>query len=119
MPWTSGDTGGSLGKTRRRKPTWGGTEAYSLRSKSECIRFVHSRGSLRLVFSSAARDRIGDFGRIIYPGQLVQPRAVLGQVSLHITDHIASALPCVVARTLVVHIAEGPLNRVRTGTIRR
>jgi len=57
--------------------------------KSECIRFVHSRGSLRLVFSSEARDRIGDFGRLIYPGQLVQPRAVLVQVPLNLTDHIA------------------------------
>ena len=41
------------------------------------------------MFSSEARDRVGDFGRIIYPGQLIQPWAVLVQVPLNITDHIA------------------------------
>jgi hypothetical protein len=46
-------------------------------AKSECIRFVHSRGSLRLLFRGESLDGGRDFGRIIHPGQLVQPRAVL------------------------------------------
>ena len=40
-------------------------------SKSECVRFVHSRGSLRLLFHRESLDCGGDLGRIVQPGQLV------------------------------------------------
>ena len=34
-------------------------------------------------------------------------------------DHIAQALPFVVPRAFIMHIAKGPLNGIGTGTIRR
>ena len=65
------------------------------------------------------RDCGRDLGRLIHAGQLVQPWAVVAQGPLDIMDHVTSALPFMVARTFVVHIPKSPLNRVRSGTIRR
>ena len=40
-------------------------------TKSECVRFVHSRSSFRLLFHRASLDRGGDLGRIVQLGSRV------------------------------------------------
>ena len=109
---------GEVPYTNRYRSASSGDSSHGC-SKSECIRFVHSRGYLLLVCSSEVRDCGRDLGRLIHAGQLVQPWAVVAQGPLDIMDHVTSALPFMVARTFVVHIPKSPLNRVRSGTIRR
>jgi hypothetical protein len=63
-----------------------------------------------LVLNNESLDCGRDCRRLIPPGQLVQPGAVVTQVLLHIADYVAPALPFMVARTFVVHIPKGPLD---------
>jgi hypothetical protein len=61
----------------------------AIRSKSECIRFVHSCCWLVLFFSSDALDNGCDLRLIIEMGQRVQPWSIFFQVPYNIIDHIA------------------------------
>ena len=57
-------------------------------SKSECIRFVHSRGYPVLFFKSNACDSGCDLRGIIEVRQLIQPRSVCMEVPHHIANQI-------------------------------
>jgi hypothetical protein len=46
-------------------------------SKSECMRFVHSRGDLDSLCRSDSLDRCGDLGCIVELGPFGEPRSVL------------------------------------------
>src|SRR5882724_6348546 len=94
-------------------------EAKTDLTKSECMRFVHSRGDLSSIRSRDSLDGGGDFGCIIEVGQFVEPRSILAEVPLNIADQISQALPFMVARALIVHVAKDSLNGIRLGTICR
>jgi hypothetical protein len=73
--------------------------------KSECTRFVHLRGYFLWGYSREALNRWRARGRLIHPGQLIQPRAVLTAVPRDSADHIPSARSLGAARALVMHLA--------------
>ena len=85
--------------------------------KSGHERFVHSRGDLGLFLGGYALDRRCDLGSIIELGEFVLPETIFLQILLDVLHQVAEAFPFVVPCTLVVHIAERPLNRISTWTI--
>src|SRR5882724_3483472 len=89
------------------------------RFKSECMRFVHSRGNLDSLRRRDSLDRSGDLGCIVKLEQFVEPRSVLAKVPLDIADHITQALPFMLSRALIVHVATGSFNGICPGTISR
>jgi hypothetical protein len=90
-----------------------------LSAKSGHMRFVHSRCKLGLFLGGYALDSRCDFRGIIEPGEFVLPWSIFLHVLLDILHHIAKTFPFMVPYTLVVHVAERPLNRVGTRTSSR
>jgi hypothetical protein len=88
-------------------------------AKSAPMRFVHSRGKLGLFLGGDALDRCCDLRCIIGLGEFLLPWSIFLHVLLDVLPQITEAFPSVVPCTLVVYIAEYPLNRVGTRTIRR
>src|SRR5437867_12291319 len=83
------------------------------------MRFVHSRCKLGLFLDGYALDSRCDLRCIIEPGEFVLPWSIFLYVLLDVLHHIAETFPFMVPCTLVVHIAEHPLNRVGPRTVRR
>jgi hypothetical protein len=87
-------------------------------AKSSHMRLVQSRsfgkfGSLEL------SDGCRDLARVVDLREFVLPRTVVLKMSLDVLDQISHPLATVIARTCVVHVAEGTLDRVGSGTIGR
>jgi hypothetical protein len=88
-------------------------------AKSGHMRFVHSRCQLGLCHGGYALDSRCDFRGIIELGEFVLPWAICLHVLLDVLHQIAEPFPFMVPCALVVHIAERPLNRIGTRTVRR
>ena len=83
------------------------------------MRFVHSRCKLGLFLGGYALDSRRDPRGIIELGECVPPGTICLHVLLDVLYQIAETFPFMVPCTLIVYIAERPLNRVGTWTIRR
>ena len=81
------------------------------------MRFVHLRSNLGLLLSSYPLDYCGDLRGIIEPGEFVLPGAIFLHMFLDILHQITEAFPLVIARALIMDIAERRLNRIGTWTI--
>jgi hypothetical protein len=83
------------------------------------MRFIHSRSNFESCLGGYTLDSRGDARGIIEPGKFVLPWSIGLHVLLDVLHHIAETFPFMVPCTLVVHIAERPLNRVGPRTVRR
>ena len=83
------------------------------------MRFVHSCGHLGLFLSRYTLDHCGDLRGIIEPGEFVLPGAIFLHMLLDVLHQITEAFPLVIARALIMDIAERPLNRIGAWTIGR
>ena len=83
------------------------------------MRFVHSCCNPGLFLGSEVLDRRCDFRGIIELGEFVLPWAMRLQVLLDVLYQIAETFPLMVPCTLIVHLAEDPLNRIGARTVRR
>src|SRR5262245_56999934 len=87
--------------------------------KSAHMRFVHSRCHLGLFLGGYVLDRRCDLRCIIELGECVLPWSMLLHMPLDVLDQVAEAFSPVVACAFVMDIAEDPLNRIGTWTVRR
>src|SRR5262249_27344534 len=91
----------------------------TVHSKSGHMRFVHSRCQRGLCLGGYTLDSRGDLRSIIELGEFVLPWSIFLHVLLDVLHQIAETFPFVVPCTLVVHIAERPLDRVGPWTVGR
>jgi hypothetical protein len=82
------------------------------------MRFVHSRCKLGLFLGGYALDSRRDPRGIIELGEFVPPGTICLHVLLDVLYQIAETFPFMVPCALVVYIAEHPLNRIGTRTVR-
>ena len=83
------------------------------------MRFVHSRCHPGLFLGGYVLDRCCDLRGIIEMGEFVPPWTICLHVLLDVLYQIAEAFPFVVPCAFVMYIAEDPLNRIGTRTVRR
>ena len=81
--------------------------------------FVHPCSDLGLCLSGYALDSSRDLRVLIWLGEIILPWAIRLNVPFDVLHQITEAFPFVVPCAFVMHIAEHPLNRVGTRTVRR
>ena len=88
-------------------------------TKSGHMRFVHSRCYPGFFLGGYVLDRCRDLRGIIEMGELIRPWSIFLHVPLDVLYQITESFPLVIAGAFVMDIAEDPLNRIGTRTVRR